>query len=540
MATTIEEIVSSFSTTPVLFVGSGLTRRYLNLPNWENLLSEFAKRLSFNDPFIFASYKNKATQQLEKDGFSQINKEDLLPLTATLIERDFNTRWFEEPFFRKVTNPIRLKQIQASSLSPFKAEIAHYLEQYSTPNPQYISEINDLKALFDKHISGIITTNYDTFIESIADGYTTYIGQNELIFSPIQGIGEIYKIHGSVTKPESIILNQSDYHQFKKHEAYLASKLLTIFMEYPIIFIGYSMGDKNIRAILESITECLNENQLKKLQQRFIFVSHKHVSGAPEIQIIQPTIGNKTFPMTEIKLYNYSDLYRVLITKKRALPVCLARFFKEQLYNYSLSSIPNESVMMVAPIDDTRVKDQDLMIAIGARESLVPFGLVGKNVKDLYRDILFNDLGYSADNILQYAYPSMKKSNIKLPIFKYLSQAKHPHPEIPEEDYHVKDYESYFLTPTLLKKSKKDFQKDIKEKTISYIISRGFLDYKTLMYIALLGPDNLNVNELYDFLLDFYKKKIETNLAEPPIRSEFRRLIRIYDWLKYSNKKQEL
>lgn len=465
MATKIEEIVSSFSTTPILFIGSGLTRRYLNLPNWENLLSEFAKRLSPNDSFIFSSYKNRAEQQLEKKGFSQINKEDLLPLTATLIEGDFNTRWFQEPSFRKVTHPTILEQIQNDSLSPFKAEIAHYLEQYSTPNPQYASEINDLKALFDKHLSGIITTNYDTFIESISDSYTTYIGQNELIFSPIQEIGEIYKIHGSLTDPKSIIINRSDYDQFKKHEAYLAAKLLTIFMEYPIIFIGYSMGDKNIIDILERITECLNDDQLKELQQRFIFVSHKHDPGDPEIQIIQRSIGNKTIPMTRINLYNYSDLYLALRKKKHSIPVRLLRMFKSEFYKYAITSDPNQSVMLVSKIDDSRVKDQDLMIAIGTRQKLLASnGLVAISIDTFYRDILFDDLPVNPDEVLKQRYHSFSHKS-QFPVFKYLSKASGKYPDIlAEHQIRTKsEYEDTFL-PTSLLDNKPQFRAKIPQK----------------------------------------------------------------------------
>lgn len=539
MATTIDEIVSSFTTTPVLFVGSGLTRRYLHLPNWENLLKEFANRLSPQNEFSFARYTNEASQQLNENDSSQISKEELLPLTATLIENDFNRRWFNDPSFRQVTDSKILEQIQNSIVSPFKAEIAHYLGQYSTPDSEYTSEINDLKALPEKHLSGIITTNYDTFMESIAPDYHTYIGQNELIFSPIQELGEIYKIHGSITDPKSIIINRLDYQQFKKHEAYLASKLLTIFMEYPIIFIGYSLGDKNIRAILESITECLDANQLKELQRRFVFVSHNHTPGAPEIKTIQQNIGNKTIPMTEINLYNYSDLYKALFVKKRTVPVSLVRLFKNEFYEYALSSTPNKSVMMVASIDDSRVKNQDLMIAIGTRETLTPIGLVGKKSDDFYKDILFNDLPYTADSILQYAYPNLKKQNNKFPIFKYLSRATSPHPEIPEANMKIQsiaDYESYFLNNTILGK-KKNFLKEVKEQTISYIISQKFIDYKTMWYICLLGPDKLDVEQLHDFLAGFFEEKIKTNLAHPTDKSEFRRLIRIYDWLKYGNKK---
>ena len=107
------------------------------------------------------------------------------------------------------------------------------------------------------HISGIITTNYDSFLEDNCDGYKTYVGQNELIFSAIQGIAEIYKIHGSIENPETIVINEEDYDEFQNKAAYLTSKLLTIFMEYPIVFLGYSISDANILRILHEIVNCL-------------------------------------------------------------------------------------------------------------------------------------------------------------------------------------------------------------------------------------------------------------------------------------------
>ena len=70
------------------------------------------------------------------------------------------------------------------------------------------------------------------------------------MFSRLQGIAEVYKIHGSVSDPSSVVINENDYKEFKEKSEYLAAKLLTIFMEYPIIFMGYSISDKNIQDIL--------------------------------------------------------------------------------------------------------------------------------------------------------------------------------------------------------------------------------------------------------------------------------------------------
>ena len=80
----------------------------------------------------------------------------------------------------------------------------------------------------------------------------------------------MYKIHGCCSK--SIIINSHDYDLFIKKSAYLSSKILTLFLERPIIFWGYGVGDPNIRRILYSISECLENDQLEQLKQRLIFI----------------------------------------------------------------------------------------------------------------------------------------------------------------------------------------------------------------------------------------------------------------------------
>ncbi|WP_259273665.1 SIR2 family protein, partial [Klebsiella pneumoniae] len=105
--------------------------------------------------------------------------------------------------------------------------------------------------------------------------YKVYTGQNELLFSNPQSIAEIYKIHGSAHKPKSLVLTDYDYADFNLKNPYLAAKLITIFVEHPVVFLGYSLSDKNISDLLSAISVCIGSENLHQLRNNLIFVQRE-------------------------------------------------------------------------------------------------------------------------------------------------------------------------------------------------------------------------------------------------------------------------
>lgn len=77
----------------------------------------------------------------------------------------------------------------------------------------------------------------------------------------------LYKIQNPLSLTKRIIRN------FMTKGKYLAAKLMTIFMEYPIIFIGYSISDSDIQAILSDVVECLPLDKIETLQKRFVLLN---------------------------------------------------------------------------------------------------------------------------------------------------------------------------------------------------------------------------------------------------------------------------
>lgn len=296
---TIQDIVSHFNTIPFLFVGSGITRRYYNLPDWKGLLTEFSARVN-SDRFAYRAYESKAQQLGSPQG--------VLPKIATLIQQDFDAKWYNTPTMR--TNESFVLNAVERGCSPFKAEIAWYLKEQSVVLPEYKEEIQKLKNISKKNLAGVITTNYDFFFEKLFDDYTPYVGQDQLVFSAIQGIAEIYKIHGSVSLPETLVINERDYEVFNDKSKYLAAKLMTIFMEYPIIYIGYSLTDQDIQKILNDILLCLPKDKADRLQERFVFVDYKPGMTGYTVSSYAMAIGPQIFSMTRLTLSDFGILTR--------------------------------------------------------------------------------------------------------------------------------------------------------------------------------------------------------------------------------------
>ena len=151
---TIDEIISRFSTVPFLFVGSGLTRRYLNLPDWKGLLRHFAECIR-NDEFAYSSYENLAKGMECKAG--------VMPKVAELIQKDYDQKWFSDATIRTVEG--EALNLIHNGMSPFKVELANYLKMVAVANEKYQIEIEKLSEISEKSIAGVITTNYDTFLE---------------------------------------------------------------------------------------------------------------------------------------------------------------------------------------------------------------------------------------------------------------------------------------------------------------------------------------------------------------------------------------
>lgn len=527
MKNQIISILSKTPTLPVLFVGAGISRRYLNLPDWKGLLQILATDLK--QPFSY--YMAKA----EEKARTQPNM--LFPFLADYIEHDYNNEWYINPAFENMKTKYQ-KETDAGML-PFKIRIAEFCRSQSTNFlPEYKDEIEKFKEIGNKHVSSIITTNYDLLIENCfgSKNFHTFIGQNELLFSPLMELAELYKIHGCCTNPNSIIINSFDYNKFIEKSSYLSAKLLTIFLENPIIFMGYGLNDPNIIRILESISNCLESDQLAKLKERLIFVEWNDTSNANKITEKTFTFSNgKSLSMQGIYLSDYTILYDAILANKAKYEVKYLRRIKQQLYELVRTNRPTEKLYIATNLDDND-NDVDFVVGVGVYGKFGQVGYRGLQLNELYRYVLgLSELKYDDNMILQQSIPELFNGKSILPVCKLISCCDNT------SFISTRARESIAASiKDMLSDSQKHYTDkkyfDLKGTSIQQFYHQHNLS-KTLSKIPLLNPNEIDVDDLYSFIheaLESDSSLLNTDKTiNNPSDSALRKCISIWDWLKY-------
>ncbi|MCI9880708.1 MULTISPECIES: SIR2 family NAD-dependent protein deacylase [Methylobacterium] len=237
----IKDLISRYQCQPILFVGAGLSRRYFSAPSWHDALRFCVKQIDDQGP-DYQYYVQK------HDG-------DTIKIGSLISQRVHDWAWkggknkFPSQLFSSADNGnIFIKHMLADHLIK--------LMPSSLSTSPYSEEIEYFKKI---RPHAVITTNYDTLLEHLFEGYEAIVGENVLKYNSYS-FGEIYKIHGSVSEPETMVLTEDDYKTFVDRKQYLSAKLLTYFIEHPIFIFGYGFQDPNIQAIIENVGKIISSD----------------------------------------------------------------------------------------------------------------------------------------------------------------------------------------------------------------------------------------------------------------------------------------
>ncbi len=212
----------------ILFVGSGVSHS-LGLPTWHKLIANIGSQLGF-DPELFMKMDN----YLALAEYYKIEKSDLGPLRSE-IDREWNS----------------------STIDIRKSEIHELIVRLRAPL--------------------IYTTNYDHWIEKAHDAfqrpYKKIVSVNHLIRAR-SDVTQIIKFHGDFENDSSMVLTETSYFDRLSLDSALDIKLRSDSLARPILFIGYSLSDINVRYLLYKLSNFWKNTPFEHKRPRsYIFLT---------------------------------------------------------------------------------------------------------------------------------------------------------------------------------------------------------------------------------------------------------------------------
>lgn len=494
---------------PFLFVGAGLSRRYLQIENWEELLRRFTKDLK-----EYEYYKGKSAGDL--------------PTTASLIVEDFYDHWWNSSKY-KDSREISKALIKEKS-SALKIEITNYLKSKVLKEDELSKELQEeIKLLREAQIDGVITTNWDQLLESLFPDYKPYIGQNKLLFSSPNEIAEIYKIHGCITEPNSLVLSQEDYLRFSKDNPYLIAKLLTVFVEHPVLFLGYSFTDTHIHAILNNLAKCLGTDNISKLHDNLIFVDYSLTEKSCARTVFK--IEDSSIPVTLIRTNDFRPIFKALTSYHRKVPAKTLRWIKEHLYEIVKTNDPKGKIFVSDIEDEGSLKDADVVLGIGVKTRFTQIGYRAIGVEDLVKDVL-NKGNYDPEEVLAQTLPSLKNNRGNFPIFKYLVEVG----ITSMEDFNASNYVGLDSLQERIKRPRKWYAFNAKEygyKSKLPVSKALSLDLKQALYsLTYANWEEEDLPKIYEYLLENIHC---INSTDNNLKRSFNKCVFLYDYYLYGH-----
>lgn len=147
------------------------------------------------------------------------------------------------------------------------------------------------RALCQSKWVAVLTSNYDGLIEG------AYAVESEGIVPPVFSLGGVnqaieclrsdrffvFKVHGDVNLPGSIILGNRDYSRLLHLSPAYRSFLETVFATYTVLFVGFGGADPD----LESVVDRLSTIYERSISQHFLLISEDEFSSLERRRLLE-------------------------------------------------------------------------------------------------------------------------------------------------------------------------------------------------------------------------------------------------------------
>lgn len=514
---------------PIVFIGSGISKRFLrDFPNWHHLLGEFWDKVGLSN--FYGHYNNLRDKiksenpkydERELDHYSNIG-------IGEQLEDGFNKSFNSGEIVIDGFSP---KDAYKSKLSPFKVAIAKRFNNY-TFREDMQGEYDSFKKMLVK-TQIILTTNYDELIERSYNEESNYnikkyIGQRGF-FGETIGYAELYKLHGCTTSPNDIVITDSDYKYFNDNSVLISAKIISMMMHSPIIFLGYSLTDVNVRGIIKDVAKSLTSEEMEILERKLILVEWEYEQQKLTEEIVNDKdLGCK---LRVIKTDNFQSVFDKISSINQGIAPTEVRKYQHIIKKLIIDRGKQGTLdsVLLAPEEigklETSMQHRNIAVAIGDQKVIFQMP-----------NIIQYSLDYISDkdelsNEIRLKFAANQGGKDRFPIHKILDEdlinnsSLHPTekeklirraPKYSDFTYHYsKINNSSVFKPTNI---------DVSSIIISNM--KRAKVFETLSYYI----TQLDVNELKEFLVSELED-LETK-GEIRMSTELRRLILLYDIIK--------
>ncbi|PHD57686.1 SIR2 family protein [Bacillus wiedmannii] len=516
---------------PMIFIGSGISKRYLqNYPSWLDLLEEFWNIVEPEEGFF--ETLNKINYDLKQ----QNNYEDECDLEydtniaiSTLIEKKYTKKFFNSEI---TINDFSAKDAYFTKISPFKQALSNRFSEYEI-KPEMQEEIDLFREVLNKS-QIVLTTNYDKLIEDIfvegdeALNPQIFIGQKGL-FKQTTDWGEIFKIHGCVTDPESIIISEEDYKQFDNNSVLISAKIISLLLNSPIVFLGYSLTDRNIRNIIKDFSNSLSASEKEIMKDRIILVNRKE--GENNLIEYKTTENGLECTYTVIETDNYASIYKELLSINQGVYPSEVRKFqsliRELIVDRGKKGSLKSALISPQQIDELgeRINDENLVVALG--DSTLIFKL--PDLPTYMEEFLYGGGKIHTDIALKFV-ATTQGSNARIPLFKFLKDVELDQTSLNTSEKEkirsrIEKFGDIQDSINVITRYRK-----IKFDSLAEILEQSYKESKEMDVIS-YNIESLEIAEIEKYL--FRKFEVYREQGNVTYSTAFRRLTSLLDIKKY-------
>ena len=491
----IKDFISNFRNHPVFFVGAGFSLRYLtNSYTWDNLL----RHISFEMTGEKEHYLDLKANHYRNSSYA-------FDEIATDLEKEFNS-YLQSPGqrngkFKEINDCFYANMEKGINISRLKIYISKLFKDFLIKEEKQEELIALKKAR--KNIGSIITTNYDEFIESFFD-FKPLIGNNILLSNPY---GSVYKIHGCVTEPQKIIITSEDYSAFSNKYELIRAQLLSLFIHNPIVFLGYNIGDSNIKDLLKTIFTYVDPNtpEADKIRANFLLIEYEEGSTNTEVtehDIVLEDIA--TIRINKLKTDDFTSVYETIGDLQ--LPVSAMDIRKVQNIVKEIYAGGDIKVSITEDLD--KLDNKDKVLVIGSNNTVKYEYQTTKEMMVNYFSIIEEE----NSRLIELINKQRIQTSQFFPIFAFSKIS--PNIEKLEEIKKIQTDKLQGITRVIT--SHTTIADIVKDDTIS----------KTNKHYAILTAllnNQLDLAEVENHLKEFDAK----------LSTEYRRLLCAFDYMKY-------